>query len=141
MSTSLHQICDASSREWIDFALAVASSIIFFPDIISWNACCGCLLFQEWGFHTCAVLSAPCLASLWSVYSYSGSGQLRGKHFTSHATFLGEGVARIGLKQALHKMYGVYDTLWHLRGLLFNHFIPILRVGDSYTKNGLSAFS
>jgi len=87
----------------------------------------------------CSLLPAlpPCGLSIPTLVqgSYVGSTL----HLMLH--FSGEGVARIGLKQALHKMYGVYDTLWHLRGLLFNHFIPILRVGDSYTKNGLSAFS
>lgn len=38
--------------------------------------------------HLCSALCSL-LVSLWSVYTYSASGQLHGEHFTSHATFLG----------------------------------------------------
>lgn len=35
-------------------------------------------------------------------------------------------------------MYGAYDTLWHLRVLLFNYFTAILRVGGNHAKCGVS---
>lgn len=89
----------------------------------------------------CSVLSAlsPCGLSIPTLLQGSAMGSTL--HLMLH--FREEGVDRTGLKQALllYRMYGVYDTLWHLRGLLVNRFIPILRVGDDYAKHGLSAFS
>lgn len=104
MSTSLHQICDASSREWIDCISSCLINCIFsWRHALKMPAVAAC--FSRSGVsHTWSSALALCLASRGlSKFLPEVSGQLHGKRFTSHATFLGRRVDRIDWKRLCTK--------------------------------------